>query len=349
MTVSIRLIGMLLLLMTVCLSHNTMRQTSQTGRHGMISRSLASSHLEENHCGTEAWNLNLNFNLKNENTEKSTLSLCGRSRREGDTTENDLNVKIKKATKLKSKLQIKTEGRSKLYPVKLGAWGRGGRASPGVQVGLLTCTNPPPPPQKVSQKLRKRRLKMLVKKLKSNNKNGDQLKVRWSKSPNLQEPNPVNLSKSLSTRCNPPGLIFSEAVVTWSTGNKIRNKLIHLRFGNRKSGTTANIIDWNLGARFWENKTVEIQHLVDEHRPDMVFISESNLRFMVPDHENNIVGYYIVATKDLEPNGLSRLILLVREGFNIEIHHQLMEEWIASIWVKIPRKGNKKLLVGGGI
>ena len=134
--------------------------------------------------------------------------------------------------------------------------------------------------------------------------------------------------------------------VNWYTGNKIRNSLVKAYNGN-KNDSTMKILHWNIGPSFWDKKLVEIQILTDEFRPDLVFISEANLLPCLPDYQINIPNYTIVTTKDYSEGRISRLVLLVKNGYNVEVQYNLMEPMISSIWVKIPRKGNKKLMICG--
>ena len=122
---------------------------------------------------------------------------------------------------------------------------------------------------------------------------------------------------------------------------KIKNE------NGRAKVVSVKILHWNLGARHWHNKTESIQAMVDFHIPDLAYISEANMYTATPAHETRIEGYSIIKTKNAEKAGISRLVLLVREGVEIRLEDNLMEENVASIWIRCPRKGGRKLLVGG--
>ena len=106
---------------------------------------------------------------------------------------------------------------------------------------------------------------------------------------------------------------------------------------------------WNLGNRHWQRKKEEIQHLVEEYKPDLAFILEANLFENTPQHETIIEGYTIEKPKTCNNNAMSysRLVLLVKKYFNYEIMKNHMEDDLATIWVKLTKKGNKKVIVGG--
>ena len=86
---------------------------------------------------------------------------------------------------------------------------------------------------------------------------------------------------------------------------------------------TLNVIHWNLGPRHWKNKVQDIQLLVATHKPDLAFLSEANLYPDTTAEESHIPGYSIVTTLDFDNNYNSRLVLLIREGFNTKI-----EKWL---------------------
>ena len=118
--------------------------------------------------------------------------------------------------------------------------------------------------------------------------------------------------------------------------------------GNTKKAL--NIMHWNLGSTYWIRKTHHIQQLVDEKLPDLLFISEANL-FLEDigdlQYKIKIYGYNLHLPQSMTSIQYSRIILLSKEGLNIQIMEELMDPIIASIWVKICGRGMKRLLVGG--
>ena len=48
------------------------------------------------------------------------------------------------------------------------------------------------------------------------------------------------------------------------------------------------ITHWNLGLCHWRNKVLDIQLLLDQHKPELAFISEANLHSTTSDAERNI-------------------------------------------------------------
>ena len=120
-----------------------------------------------------------------------------------------------------------------------------------------------------------------------------------------------------------------------------------MKITNGNIGKSFKIVHWNLGSRYWDKKTEDIQHLVDELNPDITFISEANLFKGLLPHLRLIDGYNIVLTKDFDAAGYSRIVLLVKEDFQVTIQDTLMEDDISSIWLKVKRKGCRNITIGG--
>ena len=63
--------------------------------------------------------------------------------------------------------------------------------------------------------------------------------------------------------------------------------------GNR-SKISQKVGHCSLGSKKWENKVITIQNMVDDLRPDLCFITESNIMGELPDYKTRINGYIIV-------------------------------------------------------
>ena len=72
---------------------------------------------------------------------------------------------------------------------------------------------------------------------------------------------------------------------------KLRNKQTRAYNGNRGARNNIHIAHWNLGNSKWENKTTEVEALLLEKGPDIIFVSEANLYASLPDHERQIGDY----------------------------------------------------------
>ena len=123
------------------------------------------------------------------------------------------------------------------------------------------------------------------------------------------------------------------------------NKLMKKKNGNGRKAVT--VAHWNLGSTQWKRKFNLIQAEVDLHKPDLLYISEANLYEMTPELETRITGYQIIKPFTVEVHTLSRLVLLVRDGTEVQLEKDLMDNLVTSIWVKVPGQGTSNILIGG--
>ena len=137
-------------------------------------------------------------------------------------------------------------------------------------------------------------------------------------------------------------------VTVWMITHKASNKLVKISNGNivRK---VLKIIEWNMGSKHWIRKQSEIQNVVDTQRPDIIFITEANIFSEDPNYSLKIDNYNLELPLTLSNNKLkyARIAVLLKQDLNYELLPQHMEGDISSIWLKIHRKGKKKLIVGG--
>ena len=99
-------------------------------------------------------------------------------------------------------------------------------------------------------------------------------------------------------------------------------------------------------SRQWHKKVDDVISMVQDYNPDVAAISEANMRAEVDQHMNFIPGYNISTVKDFMEEGVSRLVVLTREGLNFKLLSEKMEAGIASIWLSFVRKGKKPFIVG---
>ena len=111
--------------------------------------------------------------------------------------------------------------------------------------------------------------------------------------------------------------------------------------GNRRK--ELSIVHWNLGSRLWKNKIHDIHDMILTKEPDIVILSEANILKNDNDYEIYIPNYSLILPKTMDKIGNCRIAILIREGINVETVDKLMDENIASIWLKISTKGEKKL------
>ena len=65
-----------------------------------------------------------------------------------------------------------------------------------------------------------------------------------------------------------------------------------------------SLAHWNLGSKQWQRKLVELEMLTIEKKPDILFITESNLLEEIPDYQRSIGGYEIILPLTMDYLGL---------------------------------------------
>ena len=90
-----------------------------------------------------------------------------------------------------------------------------------------------------------------------------------------------------------------------------------------------------------------MEMLLLEKAPDLAFITEANLLEMVPEYSRHINGYSLILPKTMAHLKYSRIVLLVRNGVEVEVLNNCMEPDISAIWIKVGKAGRKPLVVGG--
>ena len=132
------------------------------------------------------------------------------------------------------------------------------------------------------------------------------------------------------------------------TSRKITNRLRRAYNGNRGARNSVQIAHWNLGSCKWERKKTEIEALLLEKDPDIIFISEANLYQDLPEYERQIRGYDMYLPDSMMiKHKYVRIVMLARTDLDVQIHPEYMHEDISIIWASINDSSKKKIMVGG--
>ena len=127
---------------------------------------------------------------------------------------------------------------------------------------------------------------------------------------------------------------------------KQRNKRKRSINGNGKLRQNLTAINWNMGGRNWDKKLLEIQMVIQEFDPDILVISEANMKLALPDELKTVNGYYMILPKTTQIQNHARLVMLVREEIEVKVMEHLMDQEVAAIWVRISARGRKSLILG---
>ena len=163
------------------------------------------------------------------------------------------------------------------------------------------------------------------------------------KNPGLISPNQLVPSPQYKT----PGSTSPKQLdhdYKWGISARTRNNRIKTTNGNR--GKALNIVQWNIGNTKWHNKILEIRQAVIDLQPDIFVVTEANLMKDIPIYQSNVQGYEIICPDTMETLDHCRIVILARESLEIEVLRDIMENDLATIWLKIRRKGKKNLIIG---
>ena len=122
------------------------------------------------------------------------------------------------------------------------------------------------------------------------------------------------------------------------------NKRVRARNGNQTN--QLRIAHWNIGAKLWNNKIEQIEMVLEDLKPDLLYISEANLWKDLPDGDRVIPGHKLFYPKTMSSMEHARLVLIAKDSIEVNILQDYMDDEIPSIWCKIGSK-KKGITVGG--
>ena len=123
---------------------------------------------------------------------------------------------------------------------------------------------------------------------------------------------------------------------------------MHSLNGNRQTSKGLNIIQLNKGNSFFEKKVNSIQRIINDDRPDIICISESNIKYSSNDICNHFPGFNHELNVMSETIDISRNSILIKSSLNYKRRYDLEDKNTCEIWVEITiGKSNKILLMGG--
>ena len=114
---------------------------------------------------------------------------------------------------------------------------------------------------------------------------------------------------------------------------------------NGNGRKSINLLHWNMGSRRWFRKTDDVRQVLVDYSPDIFIVSEANLYIETTPEQSAIEGYFMIQPLTMESRKHSRLLVLVKDGFQIKIRNDLMDQDTLSIWMEVQRKGGGKLLI----
>ena len=129
--------------------------------------------------------------------------------------------------------------------------------------------------------------------------------------------------------------------------NKIRNQNKKMENGNGQLRQHVNLIQWNMGAKQWQRKFLEIEAVILQFTPDIFIVTEANMKMSLDEHEKNIAGYSMILPLSADIHGLARMVMLVRDGVETKILKKYMDDKVAAVWIRIGAAGRKPMNICG--
>ena len=83
-----------------------------------------------------------------------------------------------------------------------------------------------------------------------------------------------------------------------------------------------------------------------DFKPDLAILSEANIFSENLDHELHIPGYTIILPDTMDSLNYYRLAVLVKEGTQVTVLNEYMDQEIVSIWLNVNKRGGRKLHIG---
>ena len=143
----------------------------------------------------------------------------------------------------------------------------------------------------------------------------------------------------VSLNCDPGGdvpLHTFPGTSSWLT-RRDRNRLAHLTYGNRNHrGKGVTCMYWNKGPSALHNKMLEIETIIDKHKPHILGLGEANFR---GDHDIDSVqvpGYTLHIPSIVQRPGqaMARIVVYTHHLLRVKRRWDLENENVAAIWLE---------------
>ena len=121
------------------------------------------------------------------------------------------------------------------------------------------------------------------------------------------------------------------------------NKMIN---GNTNSDKNLKIMQYNIGNSNFENSIHKLQHIIQNHQPDIMCISEANISNKYDFNINNFLGYNIILNKQYNIIGVSRNCILIKDRIKYSRRWDLENDITCEIWLQVASV-HKRILVCG--
>ena len=129
--------------------------------------------------------------------------------------------------------------------------------------------------------------------------------------------------------------------------SNLDNQFAKYTNGNRRQNGI-RICHFNKGNSFLFNRIFEVENIVNQHRPHVLGISESNFFKGHDQEEVQIENYKFITAKTLENPDLnvSRVCVYLHNSRVGKVRDDVMDDTFSSIWVEVGLPNKRKILIG---
>ena len=128
------------------------------------------------------------------------------------------------------------------------------------------------------------------------------------------------------------------------------NKICHIYNGNvvKKYEHCLKLLQWNKGNSHFETKISDIQNVITNHKPDILALSEANVKSNYKIYNNQFPEYIFETNLMFNIAKISRNVLLIKKGLWYNRRHDLEQIETCTIWIEVKFSAKKSVLIMGG-
>jgi hypothetical protein len=130
-----------------------------------------------------------------------------------------------------------------------------------------------------------------------------------------------------------------------------RNKMAHITNGNRgQRGRGITCVYWNKGPSFLCNKQLDIETILETHKPHVLGLGEANVRYDHNLQDVQLPGYtlHLDSSIDNPSLGMARVAVYTHNALRVKRRTDLEDDTIAAIWLEcgLPNQQGVLICVG---
>ncbi len=141
-----------------------------------------------------------------------------------------------------------------------------------------------------------------------------------------------------------------QQILTTNTYNKYlqqqHNKSQHCTLGNKNTGL--KLAHWNKGNSHFTTKLHEIKHILDRHKPQILSLSEANIKHDIDHQTYQLHNYNIETALMAHDTGIARTAILIDNNLNYTRRHDLEDKNTSTVWLEVKIPNTKSILFMSG-